>query len=140
MLGLAFNPVNGLLVCDFGAGKWTRSPARRRFSCAPASNPGLNALTFDKNGNVYVSNSFNGVIWNLPWRLATTWQTDPLLGPGTAHSASGPTALSSATTANPFRRQHRVSSDHPDSGDDPEHRRRSVDLHHRHQRPGRDHG
>ena len=25
--------------------------------------PGLNALTFDKSGNVYVSDSFQGVIW-----------------------------------------------------------------------------
>ena len=29
----------------------------------PIAGSGLNALTFDKDGNVYVSDSFNGIIW-----------------------------------------------------------------------------
>ena len=47
---------------------------------------GLNALTFDKLGNVYVSDSFNGVIWKTGPNGGTTptiWSNDPLLGPGT---------------------------------------------------------
>jgi sugar lactone lactonase YvrE len=46
---------------------------------------GLNALTFDKAGNVYVSDSFNGVIWKAgpAGGTPTAWSSDPLLGPGT---------------------------------------------------------
>jgi sugar lactone lactonase YvrE len=90
MLGLAFNPKNGfLLVCDFGAGVLLHVDpvlgTSSVFMTIPASNPGLNALTFDKNGNVYVSDSFNGVIWTTgpTGGVATAWKTDPLLGPGT---------------------------------------------------------
>jgi sugar lactone lactonase YvrE len=92
MLGLAFHPQNGfLLICDFGAGvllhvdpvMGTASP----FMTIPApfdKSAGLNALTFDKNGNVYVSDSFNGVIWTTGPNggVATAWKSDPLLGPG----------------------------------------------------------
>ena len=68
-LGLAFNPVNGfLLVLDFGAGKVLHvdpmtGASSVFFSIPSAQGPGLNALTFDKLGNVYMSDSFNGVIW-----------------------------------------------------------------------------
>jgi len=46
---------------------------------------GLNALTFDKAGNVYVSDSFNGVIWKPGPKGGTpnAWSSDPSLGPGT---------------------------------------------------------
>ncbi len=91
MLGLAFNPKNGfLLVCRLrGRCALARGPGHGHvvgFHDHPgASNPGLNALTFDKNGNVYVSDSFNGVIWTTgpTGGVATAWKTDPLLGPGT---------------------------------------------------------
>ena len=51
----------------------------------PIANSGLNALTFDKQGNVYISDSFNGVIWKTgPGGGApTAWSSDPLLQPGT---------------------------------------------------------
>ena len=58
-LGLAFNPGNGfLLVLDFGAGKVLHvnpvTGASTDFTpVVPGS--GLNALTFDKHGNVYIS-------------------------------------------------------------------------------------
>jgi sugar lactone lactonase YvrE len=47
--------------------------------------PGLNALTFDQHGNVYVSDSFHSVIWKTGPQggTPTPWSTDPLLGPGT---------------------------------------------------------
>ena len=90
MLGLGFNPVNGfLLILDFGAGKVLHvdpvTGLSSVFMTPTLPNSGLNALTFDKLGNVYVSNSFNGVIWKTgPGGGApTAWSNDPLLGPGT---------------------------------------------------------
>jgi len=89
LLGLAFNPVNGLLlVLDFGAGNVLRvdplSGASSVFM-GPIAGSGLNALTFDQAGNVYVSDSFNGVIWKggPNGGSATAWSKDPLLAPGT---------------------------------------------------------
>src|SRR3984893_12025103 len=87
-LGLAFNPVFGnLLVLDFGAGTVLDVNPHSGLStvkAGPFANSGLNALTFDSAGNAYVSDSFNGVIWKVPHSgPATTWASDPLLGPGT---------------------------------------------------------
>ncbi len=88
-LGLAFNPVNGfLLVLDFGAGKVLHvdpvTGASSDFTPV-IKGSGLNALTFDKVGNVYFSDSFNGVIWKTGPNggTPTAWSADPLLGPGT---------------------------------------------------------
>ena len=90
MLGLAFNPVTGnLLVCDFGAGVMLNvDPVTGNssvFMVPTLPGPGLNALTFDRQGNVYVSDSFNGVIWKTGPNggTPTAWSSDPLLGPGT---------------------------------------------------------
>jgi sugar lactone lactonase YvrE len=94
MLGLAFNPVTGALwVLDFGAGKvLSVDPVRGTSSvlAGPIPNSGLNALTFDKAGNGYVSDSFNGVIWQVPPNglasnvtVPPAWKSDPLLSPGT---------------------------------------------------------
>jgi len=90
MLGLAFNPANNfLLVLDFGAGKVLHvdplTGASSVFMTPTLAGSGLNALTFDKAGNVYVSDSFNGVIWKTgrTGGTPTIWSSDPLLGPGT---------------------------------------------------------
>ena len=89
MLGLGFNPVNGfLLVLDFGAGKVLHVDPMTGASSVfvPAiPNSGLNALTFDKLGNVYISNSFNGVIWKVGPNggTPTIWSNSSLLSPGT---------------------------------------------------------
>jgi sugar lactone lactonase YvrE len=89
MLGLRFNPVNGfLLVLDFGAGKVLHvDPATGASSVfVPAiANSGLNALTFDKIGNAYISDSFNGIIWKVGPNggTPTVWSNSPLLSPGT---------------------------------------------------------
>jgi sugar lactone lactonase YvrE len=88
VLGLRFNPVTGaLLVLDFGAGKVLRVDPVSGVSVdftpvIPGS--GLNALTFDKAGNVYFSDSFNGVIWKTGAHGGTpiAWSNSPLLGPG----------------------------------------------------------
>lgn len=86
LLGLAFNPLTGdLLVLDFGGGKvWRTDPdtgASRLFFAPPATGTGLNALTFDDVGNVYVSDSFLGVIWRSDrnGHNVTRWLDHPLL-------------------------------------------------------------
>jgi sugar lactone lactonase YvrE len=87
MLGLAFNPVNNeLLVLDFGAGNVLKVDPDTGLSIvlATIAGSGLNALTFDKQGNAYVSDSFSGIIWRVPPSGgARVWSSDPLLGPGT---------------------------------------------------------
>jgi len=89
VLGLRFNPVNGfLLVLDFGAGKVLHvdpvSGTSSVFATPPLAGSGLNALTFDKLGNAYISDSFNGVIWKVGPNggTPTIWSNSPLLGPG----------------------------------------------------------
>ena len=87
MLGLAFNPVFGnLLVLDFGAGKVldvNPYTGESTVKAGPIANSGLNALTFDTQGNAYISDSFNGTIWKLTHSGAlTAWSTGPLLSPG----------------------------------------------------------
>ena len=77
MLGLAFRPpgppvTNELLVIDFGASQVlsvdpSNGNAAVCITLKPPSNKaglaGLNAITFDKAGNIYVSDSFEGIIW-----------------------------------------------------------------------------
>ncbi len=91
LLGLAFQPGTGvLLVCDFGAAKvlavdpvtgashvFMTLPALPR----PALGAGLNDVTFDRAGNVYVSDSFQGVVWRTTRQggVASVWVDDPLL-------------------------------------------------------------
>jgi sugar lactone lactonase YvrE len=91
LLGLAFHPLTGaLLVVDFGAGQvlevdpdtgasspFMTLPALPR----PAAGSGLNDITFDRAGNVYVSDSFQGVVWRTTQDggVATVWVDDPLL-------------------------------------------------------------
>jgi len=78
LLGLAFHPTTGaLLVLDFGSGQVLRvDPATGASSVfmTVTGSSGLNALTFDKAGNVYVTDSFQGIIW----------KTGPGGGAGTA--------------------------------------------------------
>lgn len=89
MLGLAFNPVTrDLLVCDFGAGVLLKvdpvTGDSSVFMMPTLAGSGLNGLTFDMQGSVYVSDSFNGVIWKAgpSGGTPTIWSHDPLLGPG----------------------------------------------------------
>ena len=73
LIGLVYQQSSkSLLIADLGAGKvWKVDPKKQTttlFMTAPTmtSTPGLNALTFDKTGNVYVSDSFQGIIWQTP--------------------------------------------------------------------------
>ena len=85
LLGLAFHPTTGaLLVLDFGAGKVLNVDPLTGASTVFATvtgNSGLNGLTFDRAGNVYVSDSFQGIIWKTgpSGGAATVFVSDPLL-------------------------------------------------------------
>jgi len=70
LIGLVYQQSSkNLLIADLGTGiVWKVDPVSQStsiFMTAPTitTAPGLNALTFDKAGNVYVSDSFQGVIW-----------------------------------------------------------------------------
>jgi sugar lactone lactonase YvrE len=88
LLGLAFHPQSGkLLVLDFGKQNVLDvnpvTGAATLFATIPGgSSAGPNALTFDKSGNVYVSDSFQGVIWRTgpTGGAPVAWVTDALLG------------------------------------------------------------
>jgi sugar lactone lactonase YvrE len=88
VLGLAFNPVTHVLwVLDFGAGKVLAvdpNTGNSSVLAGPIANSGLNALTFDKKGDAYISDSFAGTIWKVDKHGggATAWSSDPLLGNG----------------------------------------------------------
>lgn len=91
LLGLNFHPSGRFLVIDFGAGKVLNVDKNTGTSSVFLSVPGgktagfgLNALTFDNAGNVYVSDSFQGAIWKTgptgsPTTLTTPWVQDALL-------------------------------------------------------------
>jgi sugar lactone lactonase YvrE len=95
LLDLAFHPQTGaLLVIDFGAGRvLTVNPHTGENSVFttipdltpndPNAGPGANVLTFDKQGNVYISDSFQGVIWRTGPNggTPTEWASGPLLRP-----------------------------------------------------------
>src|SRR5689334_8374487 len=71
VLGIAFNPANGLaFIADLGNSsvfKWDRVTNTTTLVAllddGVAPNAGPNAICFDAAGNVYISDSFKGVIW-----------------------------------------------------------------------------
>ena len=91
LLGLRFHPSTGaLLVIDFGGAKVLdvdpETGASRVFMTLPAApypefGFGLNDLTFDRSGGVYVSDSFQGVVWKTgpSGGEATVWVDSELL-------------------------------------------------------------
>jgi sugar lactone lactonase YvrE len=91
LLGLRFHPSTGaLLVIDFGGAKVvhvnTHTGASTVFmTVPPPPRPergiGLNDITFDRAGNVYVSDSFQGIIWKTgpSGGTAKAWVDDELL-------------------------------------------------------------
>ena len=89
LLGVGFHPHTGaFLVIDFGAGKVLKvdphtGGASDFITLGTPTGSGLNALTFDSSGNVYVSDSFNGAIWksgaNGQPGLTTPWVQNALL-------------------------------------------------------------
>ena len=85
LLGMGFSEKGEFLVIDFGNSQVLRvdpnSGASRVFMTVPGTGHGLNALTFDSAGNVYVSDSFQGVIWvtGPNGGVGNVWKSDPLL-------------------------------------------------------------
>ena len=84
LLGVAFHPfTRDLLVVDFGAGNVLRVDPHNGASSVFAAIPGggLNALAFDRAGNVYVSDSGRGIIWRTGPGGGTpvAWVDHPLL-------------------------------------------------------------
>ncbi|HSB68769.1 MAG TPA: SMP-30/gluconolactonase/LRE family protein [Candidatus Methylomirabilis sp.] len=87
LLGLAFHPKTGaLLVLDLGGAQVLKvnpvTGASTIFATIPGgAAAGPNALTFDGAGNVYVSDSFQGIIWRIGPNGGTpvAWVTSPLL-------------------------------------------------------------
>jgi len=70
LIGLVYqNSSKSVLIADLGLGKvWKVDPESETttlFMTAPTvtTAPGLNALTIDEKGNVYVSDSLQGAIW-----------------------------------------------------------------------------
>lgn len=86
-LGLGFNPVTrDLIVLDFGAATALKvNPVTGKSSVfmTVTGSAGLNALTFDKFGNLYVSDSFQGIIWTTGpgGGAGKVWVQDALLTP-----------------------------------------------------------
>lgn len=87
LLDLAFHPKTGdLLVIDFGHQQVLKvnpfTGAATVFTTIPGGgSAGPNVLTFDRQGNVYISDSFQGVIWQTGKNggAAIAWVTSPLL-------------------------------------------------------------
>jgi SMP-30/Gluconolactonase/LRE-like region len=89
LLGLGIHPAtHAFLVIDFGGAKVLNvdphtGSATPFITLPPAfqAGSGLNALTFDSLGNIYVSDSFQGIIWKTgaSGGVATAWVTSPLL-------------------------------------------------------------
>ncbi len=87
LLDLAFHPQTGaLLVIDFGGKRVLNvnphTGAASTFATIPGDmNAGPNVLTFDKLGNVYISDSFQGVIWRTgpAGGMPVAWVSDTLL-------------------------------------------------------------
>jgi sugar lactone lactonase YvrE len=87
LLGVDFNPVTDeLLVIDFGNKNVLRvdpqTGAASLFATIPGgAAAGPNALAFDRAGNVYISDSFQGIIWRTgpAGGAPTAWVTHPLL-------------------------------------------------------------
>lgn len=85
LLGIEFHPgSNDLLVVDFGAGRVLKvnpNNGKSTLFTEVGSGSGLNALAFDSAGNVYISDSFQGIVWRTRPNggAATAWVNDPLL-------------------------------------------------------------
>jgi len=88
LLDLGFHPRTGqLLVVDYKAGKVLsvdpKTGASSAFMTVTGKNPGLDGLTFDSAGNVYVTDAHQGIIWKVGpgGGEASAWVTTPLLKP-----------------------------------------------------------
>jgi sugar lactone lactonase YvrE len=85
LLGLAFHPVSGaLFVADYGGARVLAVDPETGSSSVfmtMTGNAGPNGLAFDHDGNVFVSDSNQGIIWKIGPKggAGTAWLSDPLL-------------------------------------------------------------
>jgi DNA-binding beta-propeller fold protein YncE len=88
LLDLRFHPHTGeLLVVDYKAAKVLsvdpKTGASSVFMTVAGKNPGLDGLTFDAAGNMYVTDAHEGMIWKVgkDGGAGTVWVKSPLLKP-----------------------------------------------------------
>lgn len=88
LLDLRFHPqTNQLLVIDYKTAKVLRvdpeTGASSVFMTVTGKDPGLDGLTFDAAGNVYVTDAHRGIIWKVgkDGGAGTAWVESPLLRP-----------------------------------------------------------
>jgi sugar lactone lactonase YvrE len=100
LLDLRFHPQTGkLLVIDYGAAKvLTVDPKTGDssvFMTVTGKHPGLDGLTFDNAGNVYVTDAHEGIIWRVGpgGGAGTAWVNSPLLRPTRPPPAIGANGL-----------------------------------------------
>ena len=105
LLDIHFHPRTGkLLVADYKGGKVLSVDPKTGdstvFMTVTGKSPGLNGITLDPAGNVYVSDSHQGIIWKVgpDGGEGSAWVTTPLLRPTGCRPASGPTAWRSTTS------------------------------------------
>jgi sugar lactone lactonase YvrE len=96
IVGFALDEENNLYVClaSFDAathGIWKVDPKGNTSLIANLDPTGFpNALVFDDNGNLFVTDSYLGAIWKVSKSgEATLWLKDPLLAPIFAYGANG---------------------------------------------------
>jgi DNA-binding beta-propeller fold protein YncE len=101
LLDIRFHPQTGqMLVIDYGAPKVLavdpKTGVSSVFMTVTGKDPGLDGMTFDAAGNVYVTDAHQGVIWKVgkDGGKAAAWVESPLLKPTRAPPAIGANGLS----------------------------------------------